>query len=183
MDNTDFVNELAKLSRGATFATLKAYKDESGSIADYSLVINIDYRAALKRSMATLEGLNFEVGSLEDTCKQELLQSFAHSLETTSEEKQNGAYQYFTDADKNPIRGVKLHKASQTLFLYGSINAKRITSSGKLYSNQDTRQSKTIVKDKLRSLTSVGRYRQFTIKASQLDSIRLNKITLYPPNE
>jgi hypothetical protein len=83
------------------------------------------------------------------------------------------------DEDNTPIKGVKLHVATNTLHLYGLVAHKRVLMPG-LYT-KGNRRPLTVAKDKLRHLTPVGKFRQFKITPSQLDSISVENLSLLPP--
>jgi hypothetical protein len=182
MDQQQFVSELAALRPSSTFLTLKGYRNEAAEIADYNLAFHISYRSALEKSKAILQGLVLS-NDLERQAQSELIMSFDKSLQnieqTTIEDIEDG-YQRFFDEENNYIKGVKLHVATHTLHLYGLVVHKRVLMPGNY--KPTNRRPLTIAKDKLRYLTPVGKFRQFRILPSQVDYIRIEKLSLLPPS-
>ena len=179
MDALDFVSELSKLKSNSTFLAIKGYKTDNDEVADYSLVFNMSYPNALKRSIATLEGLSLGT-DLEREARTELLASWNKSLSNPEKvEEREPAYDYFVDESGAPIKGVKLHVATNTLHLYGLQVHKRVYLPG----NYKTVNSKplTIAKKKLTALTAVGKFRQFKLTPDKVDSISVQGLELLPP--
>lgn len=182
MDNATFISELSKLRPSATFLTLKGYRSESSEIADYSVAFHISYENALKRSIEKLSAMDL-TGDLEKQARFELLDSFAKSLARGASspelEERDPTYSYFKDDDGNYIKGVKMHTDTWTLHLYGLVVHKRVLMSG-IHKHVNSRPL-TIAKDKLRHLTPVGKFRQFKLLSSQVDSVQVEKLSLLPP--
>jgi hypothetical protein len=181
MNNSQFVAELAKLKPSSTFLTVKGYRNEASEIADYSIVFNISYRSALEKSIAILQEMNL-TSELEKYARDELVESHNKSLVKIAslplEEIERG-YQRFFDENDNHIKGIKLHIASNTLHLYGLVVHKRVLMPGEY--GTDLRKRSTVVKDKLRYLTPVGKFRQFKITPAQVDAIKVQNLSLLPP--
>jgi hypothetical protein len=180
MDQFQFVQVISQLRPNATFLTLDGYRNEHDEVANYSIVFNMSYSNALKRSIETLNALELST-DLEKQAKEELLASFNKSyLNDKNEaiEERTDAYRHFYDGDKI-IRGVKMHVATGKLHLYGLVVHKRILTPG-IYPVKNQRPL-TIAKNKLRSCCSVGKFRQFIISADRVDSIRVEKLSLLPP--
>lgn len=181
MNNQQFVTELAQLRPASTFLTLRGYRNEASEIADYSIAFHMSYRAALEKSKAILQGLALS-NDLEKQARNELVASFDKSLlnmeQTPIDEIEDG-YQRFFDEDNSPIKGVKLHINTNTLHLYGLVVHKRVLMPG--YYPKKESKPLTIAKNKLRYLTPVGKFRQFKITPSQVDYVRVEKMTLLPP--
>jgi hypothetical protein len=178
--HNSFVTELSKLRSNSTFLTLKGYRNEYSEVSDYSIVFNISYANSLEKS---IEALNIYVpeSDLEVKAKQELIDGFKKSLnkmETLPFEELDEHYSHFQDDDGNYIKGVKYHHKTDTVHLYGFVAHKKVIIPGN-YPKSNKREL-TIVKDKLRKLCPVTKFRQFKIVPNQLDYIRVNKITLLP---
>ena len=181
MDKQAFVSELAKLRTSSTFLTLMGYRNEHSEVADYSIVFHMSYENALKRSILALETV-VPADDLEARAKRELIDGYHNSLAkmaTTPMEELEDAYTPFKDEDGSYIKGVKLHTATDTLHLYGLVNAKRVIMPG-VYPKRN-RKELTIAKDKLRKLCTVDKFRQFKILPSQVDSISVERLSLLPP--
>lgn len=181
MNRKEFISELAKLRPAATFLTLKNYRNEFSEVSNYSLLFHMSYENALHRSIDVMS--NFRpITDLQVKAKQELLESFANSLrklEETPEEMNESAYSYFV-VDGGPVKGIKLHVASDTLHLYGLVVHKRILVPG-LYPPSN-RSLFTIEKDRLRRMCPVGKFRQFKLLTDRVDSIAVENISLVAPS-
>jgi hypothetical protein len=164
-----FISKLASLRKSSTFLTLKGYRSETGEVADYSLVFNMSYKNALRRSILELDKF-IPSNPLEETAKKELMHSFSKSLSSSNEEKH---YEQVKDGDGNVIKGIKIHKESGTLHLYGLIVHKKVIMPGekKIVNHKEL----TVIKNKLRANLPVSKFRQFKLLADQLDTISVDK--------
>ncbi len=179
MDNKSFVAEISKLKPGSTFMCIKGYRSESGKVADYSLVFNMSYTNALKRSIDTVNAMSLGT-DLERQARDELIASWTKSLSNPEKvEEREPAYTYYTDPDGKPINGIKLHTATNTLHLYGLVAQQREYLSG-MYKPVNSKPL-TIAKKKLTSLTACGKFRQFKITPENVDSINVQGLELLPP--
>jgi hypothetical protein len=180
MNKRQFVSELAKLRSGATFLTLKGYRNEFSEVANYSLIFHMSYENALRRSVDLLEKRTF-ASDLQNQARIELLDSFNASLKrlaiTPIEQIEDGYTHYMVD--DVPVKGVKLHLASDTLHLYGLVVHKRVLVLGD-YPN-DTRKPLTKIKDDIRRVLPVGKFRQFKLIPDRVDTISVDNISLLPP--
>jgi hypothetical protein len=182
MDKTAFVAELAKLRTSSTFLSLIGYMNEHSEVADYSIIFHMSYENALKRSIAALQPI-VPADDLEKQAKDELIASFKKSLLSIKEtpiEEIDDAYDRFFDADGSYIKGVKLHRESDVLHLYGLVVHKRVIMPG-AYPKKNKRPL-TIAKDKLRKLCPVDKFRQFKLLPSQVDRIDVMNLNLLPPD-
>jgi hypothetical protein len=181
MQNEDFVQELSKLRSSATFLTLKGYNNSAGEIADYSIVFHMSYTNALQRSIEALNTMSM-TNDLERQARSELLASYAKSLANPEPiEAREDAYLHFQNDDGTYVKGCKIHKATNTLHIYGSIAHKRVRMPG-IYPKVNSKPL-TIAKNKLASLCAVSKFRQFKITKNNVGSISVEKLTLLPPND
>lgn len=180
MNRERFVAELSKLRPASTFLSLTKYRNEFSEVADYSIVFHMSYETALQKSIAALEKFQpFSV--LQCQAKKSLLESYQFSLGKmahTPVEEIDDAYTRFFDSQGRYIKGVKMHTKTQTLHLYGLLSHKRVIMPG-LYP-PDTRAELTVIKDELRKMTPVGKFRQFRVRPDQVDKIAVEKLTLLP---
>lgn len=182
MNKDQFVTELAKLRPASTFLTLKGYRNEASEVSDFSIAFHISYKTALERSQALLKEMELST-DLEKVARDELLFSFQRSLnklEDLTIEEIEPNYQRFYDEEGNEIKGVKLHKGSDTLYLYGLVLWKRVLIPG-YYKERGESTPLTVAKQKLRYLTPVGKFRQFKITPYQVDRISVENLSLLPP--
>lgn len=184
MNKTEFVNQLSKLRPNATFMTLLGYRNAHSEVADYSIAFHISYESALRKSIATLEAYDTK-DAIEALAKKEVLAGFKNSLhkaETIPMEEIDDSYTRFFDDDGKYIKGVKMLTKTGELHLYGLVVHKKVTMPG-MYDDDDNRKELTKVKDRLRRMCAVSKFRQFKVLPDQLDSITVEKLSLLPPNE
>jgi hypothetical protein len=178
MNTEDFVSELSKLRPSATFLSIIGYTASgSGEVADHSIVFHISYENALRKSVAVLDEYVPE-NDLEIQAKNELLLSFHKSLgdmETTAVEDIDDGYQRFFEGG-TVVKGVKLHKDTNTLHIWGMANKKVVRTPGTYKPVKSS--ALTLTKNKLRNLCSVSKFRQFKITPDQVDAIKVENLTL-----
>jgi hypothetical protein len=176
----DFVAELAKLHPSSTFLTLHGYRNEHSEVADYNIVFHISYENALKKSVSILDSY-LPIDDLQAKAKTELLTSFKNSLtnikETPIEEIDDEYTRFFSDGKY--VKGVKMHTATGTLHLYGSVVNKKVIIPAS-YPKKNKREL-TIAKDKLRRMCPVDKFRQFKILPENVTSISVGNLNLLPP--
>jgi hypothetical protein len=177
-----FVAELANLKPSSTFLTLKGYRNSYSEIADYNIVFHMSYEAALKKSLEIIQKYN-PTGDYEKIAREELITSFQKSLsklEDVKEEEMENHYLHFVGEDGKFIKGVKMHLDTETLHLYGLVVHKKVTCPGE-YPEVDKRRKLTAVKDKLRGLCPVSKFRQFKVTSENVDSVQVANLSLLPP--
>lgn len=178
-----FVAELAKLRPSSTFLTLKGYKNAHGEVADYNIIFHMKYEAALKKSLEIMQAYS-PTSDLEKIAREELILSFQSSLNKLNdleEEELETHYLHFVGEDGKFIKGIKLHLDSETLHLYGSVVNKRVVCAAEY--PEDKRRKLTIVKDKLRGLCPISKFRQFKITKENVASIQVQHISLLAPEQ
>jgi hypothetical protein len=175
MNKFDFVGTLASIRPAATFLRLHHYRNELGEVADYNIVFHINYKNAIERSIAAIEAYQPE-NKLEAQAKSELLDGYQTSLKKVGVLENDDHYDHFYDDNGKVIKGVKLHKATDTIHLYGAVVNKKVVTAGK--NKVTNKRPLTIAKDKLRSLTPLSAFRQFKITPSQVDKITVENLDL-----
>jgi|SRR5579859_1325425 len=181
MNNKEFVQELSKLKPASTFLSLIKYRNAYGELSNYSIVFHISYENSLKKSLSFLEKIT-PVNTYEEIAKQELIDGYNKSLvkiASTPIEKIDDAYSRFFDEQGNYIKGIKLHRRTNTLHLYGLVVHKKIISSG-VYPKSN-KKPLTLAKDKIRQFCNVNNFRQFKILPSQVEKISVQGLHLLPP--
>jgi len=179
MDIIDFVDELSKLRSNSTFLAIKGYRSDNDELADYSIVFNMSYSNALKRSIDTLNSMSLS-NDLERQARDQLLASYEKPLSNPEKiEDRDEHYSYFMNDDGSYIKGVKLHVASNTLHLYGLLVHKRVHIPGD-YKKVNSAPL-TIAKKKLSSLCAVSKFRQFKLVPDKVESISVKGLDLLPP--
>lgn len=178
MDNDHFVAELSKIRPSSTFLSLNGYKNSQGEVADYGIVFHVSYQSLLERSVVEL-GAYIPENDVEAQAKEELLKSYETSLEklkTKAQEELEDAYTHFKDDSGNYIKGVKLHKESGTLHLYGLVNSKKVLVPG-TYKEVKSKDL-TVAKNKISKSLPISRWRQFKISSNQVKSVKVEKLEL-----
>ena len=182
MNNINFVNELAGLRPSSTFLMLKNYCSEtSGEVADHIICFHISYETALKRSIETLRAYEC-LNELEVQAKDELIKSYEASLEkiaTTEIEEISDGYSRYFDEEGKYVKGCKLHVDTNTLHVYGLAHQKRVHKAG-TYKEVKSRPL-TVIKNKLRKMCVVDRFRQYRITADNVEMVKVEKLELLPP--
>ena len=184
MNKIEFVSQLSKLRPNSTFMTLLGYRNAHSEVADYSIAFHISYESALRKSIAKLEAYDAK-DTTESIAKAEVLEGFKRSLrkaESTPMEEIDDSYTRFFDDDGNYIKGVKMLTKTGELHLYGLVVHKKVTMPG-MYDDDDNRKELTKIKDRLRRMCPVSKFRQFKVLPNQLESITVEKLSLLPPTE
>jgi hypothetical protein len=178
MNQHDFVNVLAKLRPSATFLQLHKYQNEVGEVANYNIVFHVSYKSALERSILSLESYH-PLDDLEAIAKDQLLDSHRASLsKLESSSDSDERYSYFYDSEGSVIKGVKLHKLTNTLHLYGAVVSKKVTTP--VVRKVTNKSGLTLAKDKLRQLTPLSAFCQFKITSDKVDKISVEKLQIKP---
>jgi hypothetical protein len=179
--HSSFLTELSKISPNSTFLTLVGYKNSIGEVSNYSIVFNSDYTTALKKSIAILE--NYEPDSDIDDysgpkAKAELLASLYSSLDNiTNGKNTDSTYTHFGNASGTDfMKGVKLHEASNTLYIFGLIVHKKVITA------VDKKRKEKSVKQKMMEMLPVSRFRQFRISSKNVHRVSVQNMSLLPPD-
>ncbi len=176
MKREQFIASLADLKNSATFLTLSQYTNEAKEVADYSIIFNISYKNALKRSINALTKIE-TTSPLQELAKQQLIKSYLNSLEDV--DNVGPGYDKVKNTYGEYIKGLKRHVESDILYLFGFINFKRVIVPGSYKTR--VRQDLTIAKDELRKNLPVSRFRQFILSPNTLKYITVRGCKLDPP--
>ena len=177
------IDTLSKVRPSSTFLSLRGYRSaESGELADYQLAFHMSYGAALRRSIEAVEA-HVPCDDLHATAKAEVLASYRSSLAKieSGEESVGDAYDRVLDAEGTPIKGIKYHRETGKLHLYGLLVRKATIEPGTYKSSN--KRPLTIAKDALRKLGPVSRFRQFIIDPSHVSVVVVEGQTLTPDGE
>ena len=181
MNRAEFISTLANLRSASTFLVLHKYRNAHGETADFNIVFHMSYENALKKSIVAANAYA-AVGDLAEQAKAEVLASYKqslHNVQTTPLEEVDDAYDRYFDDDQNEIKGIKLHRDSDTLHLFGLIHLKRVLVPG-TYKTVNSRPL-TIEKRKIQKLCPADRFRQFRLLPTQVEKITVEKMNLLPP--
>ena len=183
MNKKEFVDQLGKLRPNSTFLTLQGYRNAYSEVADYSVAFHISYENALKRSVEILEAYDAK-NDLEVLAKKELIATYKRSIQKAQvpEADIEDSYTRFFDEDGKYIKGVKMLTKTGELHLYGFVVHKKVTMPGS-YGPDSDRKELTIVKDRLRRMCPVSRFRQFKFTSDHVDQISVEGLHLLPPTD
>lgn len=184
MDKKEFVAEIAKLRPGSTFLVLHKYKNKAGEISDFNIIFNMSYENALKRSIAIMEKLEVPGPGIRRLAFDQVLDSFErslHKVQTTPVEELDDTYHRYHDEDGKLIEGIKLHVESDTLHLFGLVHLKRIIVPGEY--KEVVSRDLTLEKKEFVRKCPVSKFRQFILRADQLERIAVQHMSLLPPEE
>lgn len=171
------IEKLAGLRPSSTFLHIRGYKSSTGEIADYTLAFHMSYANALKRSMVEVETYVPE-SDLETQAKAEVLKSYQTSLDNMDKEESVGdAYQRIVVGGET-VKGVKLHKESGKLHLFGLLVSKNVRVAGE--HKAVNKKPLTVAKDKIRKLGPVNKFRQFVIDPEHFEKITVEKEVILP---
>jgi hypothetical protein len=175
------IQELSKIRASSTFLSLRGYRSaESGELADFQISFHMSYASALERSILALEAI-VPGDDLQAKAKQELLSSYKKSLDKVKSEPLEvlgDHYERVTDSSGNHIKGVKIHRESGKLHLFGLLVNKTVREPG-VY-KKTNKQALTVEKDKLRQGLPVERFRQFIIDPAHVEAINVERMTIIP---
>jgi hypothetical protein len=160
MDRNLLIETLSGVKKSATFMTISGYSNANGEIANYSIVFNISYENALKRSIAIMESYNAK-SDLQKIAKTQILKSFNKSLSNL--ESVGDGYDKVVSKGKL-VKGIKFHRSSAAYHIYGFVVHKKVLLPA---TYKDVNSSDlTIEKRKLMKLCPVSKYRQFKLSNS-----------------
>lgn len=167
------LSHIDNLRPSATFIAIKGYKAESGEISDFNVVFNISYHNALIKSHKIVSDF-VPTNEIEIQAKKELLESFEKSLSSNVEPTNDEVYRSVFNADGEKLSGVKIHRETGELHLYGLLVNKKITKS--IDHKKVNSRPLTIAKNKIRNLCPVSKFRQFKLTENNFQSISIEKI-------
>lgn len=156
---------------GARFASLTYTAKGSGEKARHTVALGVSLEKAYKRDIAILRGKRPQLTGVMAQACDELIASLEKSLAVGI--GNNPAY---TCADVySPVcAGVKVHKESGEVHVYGFSVAKKVLAPGVFKAVNSS--EKTKAKDALRRTLKSGKFRQFNL--TELASARVNGKTL-----
>lgn len=178
MAEKNIVETLASGRTSSTFLSIRGYRSASGEIADHTICFHMSYGSALERSIAALSEI-VPADDTEATAKAELLASYQKSLEKVRSEPEvlGEVYDRVLDSKGAPIKGIKYHRQSGRLHIFGLAMAKKVLVPG-TYSKEVKSKPLTIAKNRLRKSLPVERFRQFIVDPSHCEAIRFEGQTL-----
>ena len=171
---------------GAKFINLNGYKSEaSGEVANHNILVNIKVMNAKAKDLVTLESADVKVISENATkifameiLKMALTEMLVSSKKNLSEniEDRTAQSQAQTDAYLPIVNGLKIHKETGNLHIFGFANQKKILVKGvyKIVNSSD----KTLAKKEITKVLKLraGKFRTFII--DNIESVKMEGKTL-----
>lgn len=169
---------LASLRPGSMFLALRSYRSVgTGEVADHTVCFHFSYGNALERSIRTLTQLVLS-DSLEIQAREELVASYQRSLDKVRTEPLEilGDVYDRVMVDGAPVKGIKIHRETGNLHLFGLHVNKKVLVPG-TYKEVKSRPL-TVAKDQLRKLVPVERFRQFIVEPGQVETVNVEGMQL-----
>lgn len=181
MNQQEIIDVLSSLKPASMFLALREYRNESDELADHIICFHISYQNALVKSIVEVDKF-IPTNDLWRQAKEEVLASLHSSLtKMEAVEELDDVYDRFFNSDGEYIKGIKIHRATQALHIYGLAHSKRIIIPGE-YKKVNSRPL-TIAKNKLRNLGVISRFRQFKITPENVGQINVGSLELIVDGE
>lgn len=186
MSNKQIFDKFDSL-KSASFIGVKGYKNQYNEIADFTINVNVSIQATKEKDFDKLQSLNEcdlkaisekidQPLSLIQTALTELIESAKKNLNedlnerTAQSQGQTDSYVVLTD-------GLKLHKDSLEVYVYGFQNQKKVIKEGD-ERKETKKQAKTICKDAIKKYCELKMDKYRTFKLGQIDSLRITGDTI-----
>lgn len=183
MKKENFIKQVSNLRTSATFLSVIGYRNEFSEVANYNISFNMSYKNAIIKSIDILNKYQPK-SSLETNAKLDLLKSFNKSLlkiNKSSHEELSPEYHAALNDKGDPVKGLKVNSKTNEIHLYGLVVHKKVVMPG-IYPSNSSKKELTVVKDKLRAMCPVSKYRQFKMLASQVDYVSVQNNKIFPPS-
>jgi hypothetical protein len=166
------IENLKKIEGGVSFVST-TYTNKQGELAQTTFNVGVDYKTAQSKDLALIEGFEFKANDRYDEstfndAKAEMIISLRISLgiedeniTQTDKDKHAKKSKGQKDAYEHLSNGLKVHKESGALYVYGMKVSKKQISKG--IETEDKRKAKTIAKDDMRAKMKSTKYRQFEL--------------------
>ncbi len=179
VDNQKLVSVFAELRPSSTFLGIKGYRNNHGEVSNFGIIFHVSYERILQKSLVIAEAFK-TTNDLEVQAKVEVIQSFKNSIERFAAEpieQREDAFVHFQDADGRFIKGVKSHKQTNELYLYGYLHHKEVVVPGtyKVVKNKEL----TVAKKRITSLTPADKWRQFSLSPNRFEDINVQGLNLH----
>ena|ERR1035437_7967979 len=170
---------------GAKFINLNGYINEAGEVANHNILVNINVMNAKKTDNETLHNTNVEVISKKsaktfalDIFNLALSEMIISSDKNISENKEDrtAQSQAQTDAYIQIGKGLKLHKETGLIHIFGFKNKKKILTPG-VYKPVNS-SDKTLAKKEITKVLNLRSGKFHTFKIAQIESVNMENNTL-----
>ncbi len=173
MNTLQMINLFSQINPTSTFVGIREYENAFGEVSNFNIILNFSYKNSLLKSKSIIENYKPKM-ALEYQAKQEMLDSFNKSLNLLNLPEKT--YIKFTDSNNNIIDGIKAHRETFDLYMFGLKLHKKIIKPGQ-YKDVNSAHL-TIIKNKLRSLTPLSKFRLFKLTNNNFKSIKLGRFTI-----
>ena len=154
---------------GVSFVSL-VYTNRKDEKSCYTINVGASIENAKKKDIETLENLSFE--GIKEEARVKLLEALK-SPQKNQSKAQKEAYEHLCS-------GVKMHKESEKLYIFGLVAKKTVMVEGEAYNSTDTRRPLTKAKDSIRKeYMKSSKYRQFILDASSLEKASVMGDTIF----
>jgi hypothetical protein len=153
----DLIEKL-KTIHGVSFVSV-TYVNQQNEKQQTTFNVGVNYSAAKEKDIEYLKQL--DVSTIESSLPNEILEEARIALLESFQNPSKSRSEGIKDAYTHLGAGLKFHKESKKLFVYGMKVHKRVIKEG--IEKEDTRSILTKAKDKIRSLLKSTQYRQFEI--------------------
>lgn len=176
MTINELVATFGKLRPNATFVSVKEYKNNYDEVSDFGIVFHVDYQKALKRSYDIVAALQ-TTDLLQKEARRIILSSLIERIECKIPiEERDDPYVHFKDGYGNFIKGIKAHKETHDLYMFGFIVSKKVIIPT---SYKPVNSSKlTVVKDRMENLTPISKFRQFKLIPKSYREIKIESLII-----
>lgn len=170
---------------GAKFINLNGYINEAGEVANHNILVNINVMNAKKTDNEILHNTNVEVISKKsaktfalDIFNLALSEMIISSDKNISENKEDrtAQSQAQTDAYIQIGKGLKLHKETGLIHIFGFKNKKKILTPG-VYKPVNS-SDKTLAKKEITKVLNLRSGKFHTFKIAQIESVNMENNTL-----
>lgn len=151
----------SKSPSGVTFFSVRYYTNDKNETSHYLINLGASYERAKIADIEFLRNLDIfdaKYGFMSSKidlfkAKEELIKSFENPSKARSDGQK--------DAYEQIVSGLKIHKETGNLHIYGYIRAKKVLIPGEYDSTNSS--SLTIAKNEIRKKLRTGKFRQFNI--------------------
>lgn len=149
----------------ASFCYLE-YKNASNEVSRYKLLLNTNFMSMYKSDLVTLTNLETK-SEIEETAKNELIESVKKSIETEFQHDQNP-----TKNMTSITKSIKFHEEKDELYIHAVSLEKKVIVPG-VYKTVNSSE-KTIAKNKIKKQLKQSNIRFFKLNLQSLKRISAN---------
>lgn len=171
-NTSELITNLNEIKNGVSFVNI-LYTNQVNELQKTTFNVGVSYNKAKEKDIEFLK--TFDVETLKSNMSTELLNEAKDALlkallkpNKNQSEAQKNAYEHL-------INGIKQHKETKDVFIFGMKVKKTIVKQGEY--KKDTRKPLTKAKDLIRSKMKSTQYRQYKIESTAKVKLRGNELT------